>query len=123
MQELFDVGTSRHVAKMLLSKEKFQKESATALDRVLYRFFTIPKKVRLLAYQMWFERKGAPDDWMKIFLEGLKLKDQKKVCFKCLYVFECTFHCLRALYTLMMWDLYAGALYPALQSRGGRRER
>ena len=50
--DLFDVGTCRHVAKMSKSKESFHMQSSSTLDRVVFRFFMIPKEVQMLSYQM-----------------------------------------------------------------------
>ncbi|KAI5062862.1 hypothetical protein GOP47_0021409 [Adiantum capillus-veneris] len=48
MDDLFDVGMCRHVAKMSISKERFHMANASELDRVIYRFFMIPKEVQML---------------------------------------------------------------------------
>lgn len=50
--DLFDVGTCRHVAKMSKSKESFHMQSSSPLDQVVFRFFMIPKEVQMLSYQM-----------------------------------------------------------------------
>ena len=50
MEDLFDVGTNRHVARMSLSKEKSHQERALLLDRVIYRFFMIPREVQVVAF-------------------------------------------------------------------------
>ena len=52
MDDLFDVGTCRHVAKMSKSKENFHIQISSPLDRVVFRFFMIPKEVQMLSYQM-----------------------------------------------------------------------
>ena len=52
MDDLFDVGTCRHVARMSKSKESFHIQNASPLDRVVFRFFMIPKEVQMLSYQM-----------------------------------------------------------------------
>ena len=81
MADLFDVGTSRHVAKMSKSKEVFQLERASLLDRVIYRFFMIPKEVQMVAYQMRSQGMSSVDDWGTMFAEALKLQEQGKVIF------------------------------------------
>ena len=52
MEDMFDVGTCRHVAKMSKSKEGLHMQNASTLDRVIYRFFMIPKEVQMLLHQM-----------------------------------------------------------------------
>ena len=81
MDDLFDVGTSRHVAKMSKSKEAFQLERASLLDRVIYRFFMIPKEVQMVAYHMRSHGMSSADDWGTMFAEALKLQEQGKVIF------------------------------------------
>ena len=50
LNDLFDVGSSRHVAQMSLSKERWHLERSSTLDRVIYKFFMIPKEIQSLSY-------------------------------------------------------------------------
>ncbi|KAI5072117.1 hypothetical protein GOP47_0012223 [Adiantum capillus-veneris] len=52
MEDYFDVGTSRHVAKMSVSKQNFHMQQVPPVDCVTFRFFMIPKEVRQLAYSL-----------------------------------------------------------------------
>lgn len=52
MEDLFDVGSSRHVAKMSTSKETLHKERASPLDQIIYRFFMIQKEISMMSYQI-----------------------------------------------------------------------
>ena len=52
MEDLFDVGTSRHVAKMSRSKEILQYERASCIDQVTYRFFMLQREVSMMSYQI-----------------------------------------------------------------------
>ena len=45
MEDLFDVGTCRHVAKISVSKEQFHICMASPIDQMIYRFFMIPKEI------------------------------------------------------------------------------
>ncbi|MCO5589061.1 hypothetical protein L7F22_043026 [Adiantum nelumboides] len=54
-QDLFDIGSSRHVAQMSVSKEKYHLERAAMLDQTIFRFFMIPKEVQMLSYKKRIE--------------------------------------------------------------------
>lgn len=52
MDDLFDVGTCRHVARMSTSKEHFHFHRASELDKSIYRFFMIPKEIEMMSFQL-----------------------------------------------------------------------
>ena len=52
MEDLFDVGTCRHVAKMSLSKEAFHFRRASPIDQVTFQFFMIPKEIQTMSYRL-----------------------------------------------------------------------
>lgn len=57
MDDLFDVGSCPHVARMSLSKESFHKESVSPLDLATFRFFMIRKEVQTMSYQLRMQGK------------------------------------------------------------------
>lgn len=52
MEDLFDVGSSRHVAKMSLSKERLHYERSSPIDQAMFRFFMIQREISMLSYQI-----------------------------------------------------------------------
>ena len=54
MEDLFNIGTNCHVARMSLSKEKSNQQRASPLDRVIYRFFMIPREVQMVKIRPFF---------------------------------------------------------------------
>lgn len=52
MEDLFDVGSPRHVAKMSLSKERLHFERSSPVDQVIYRFFMIQREISMMSYQI-----------------------------------------------------------------------
>lgn len=81
MDDFFDVGTCRHVAKMSVSKENFHIQNSSPLDHVVFRFFMISKEVQMLSYQMRRQGHNSSDDWVAMYLEALSLKEENKVIY------------------------------------------
>ncbi|MCO5566801.1 hypothetical protein L7F22_020482 [Adiantum nelumboides] len=79
LNDLFDVGSSRYVAQMSLSKERLLFERAPLLHRVIYRFFMIPKEVQMLSYKTRTADQIHDDDWATIYMEAKVLQNQGKV--------------------------------------------
>ncbi|MCO5555205.1 hypothetical protein L7F22_008749 [Adiantum nelumboides] len=79
LNDLFDVGSSRHVAQMSLSKERLLFERAPLLHRVIYRFFMIPKEVQMLSYKTRTADQIHDDDWATMYMEAKVLQNQRKV--------------------------------------------
>ena len=52
MEDLFDVGCARHVAKMSLSKETLHFERSSPVHQLTYRFFMIQREISMMAYQI-----------------------------------------------------------------------
>ncbi|MCO5560080.1 hypothetical protein L7F22_013686 [Adiantum nelumboides] len=80
-QDLFDIGSSRHVAQMSVSKEKYHLERAAMLDQTIFRFFMIPKEVQMLSYKKRIEGRIPNDDWATMHIEVAALQKQQKVMF------------------------------------------
>ncbi|MCO5564813.1 hypothetical protein L7F22_018481 [Adiantum nelumboides] len=78
-QDLFDIGSSRHVAQMSVSKEKYHLERAAMLDQTIFRFFMIPKEVQMLSYKKCIEGRIPNDDWATMHIEVAALQKQQKV--------------------------------------------
>ncbi|MCO5578720.1 hypothetical protein L7F22_032565 [Adiantum nelumboides] len=81
LNDLFDVGSSRHVAQMSLSKERLLFERAPLLHRVIYRFFMIPKEVQMLSYKTRTADQIHDDDWATMYMEAKVLQNQGKVLY------------------------------------------
>ncbi|MCO5554036.1 hypothetical protein L7F22_007562 [Adiantum nelumboides] len=79
MEDLFDIGTCRHVARSSVSKEAFHINMASSEEQVTYRFFMIPKEIQMLAYNLRIKGRLGSDDWSSMYKEALKLKEQQKV--------------------------------------------
>ncbi|MCO5554429.1 hypothetical protein L7F22_007959 [Adiantum nelumboides] len=81
LNDLFDVGSSRHVAQMSLSKERLLFERAPLFHRVIYRFFMIPKEVQMLFYKTRTADQIHDDDWATMYMEAKVLQNQGKVLY------------------------------------------
>ncbi|KAI5062450.1 hypothetical protein GOP47_0022989 [Adiantum capillus-veneris] len=81
MEDLFDVGTARHVANMSLSKEKLQYERSSAIDQAIYRFFMIQREISMMSYQIRNQGKISKDDWSSMWVEVCNLQTRGKVCY------------------------------------------
>ncbi|MCO5569696.1 hypothetical protein L7F22_023412 [Adiantum nelumboides] len=81
LNDLFDVGSSRHVAQMSFSKERLLFERAPLLHRVIYRFFMIPKEGQMLSYKTRTADQIHDDDWATMYMEAKVLQNQGKVLY------------------------------------------
>ncbi|MCO5601128.1 hypothetical protein L7F22_055247 [Adiantum nelumboides] len=81
IDDLFDVGSSRHVAQMSMSKERIHMMKASILDRTIFIFFMIPKEIAMLSYQVRIQDRVTKDDWATMYAEALALQKQHKVLY------------------------------------------
>ncbi|MCO5568072.1 hypothetical protein L7F22_021767 [Adiantum nelumboides] len=81
LNDIFDVGSSRHVAQMSLSKERLLFERAPLLHRVIYRFFMIPKEVQMLSYKTRTADQIHDDNWATMYMEAKVLQNQGKILY------------------------------------------
>ncbi|MCO5600519.1 hypothetical protein L7F22_054632 [Adiantum nelumboides] len=49
MEDLFDIGTCRHLARLSVSKEAVHINMASSNEQVTYKFFMIPKEIQMLS--------------------------------------------------------------------------
>ncbi|KAI5064240.1 hypothetical protein GOP47_0020910 [Adiantum capillus-veneris] len=66
---------------MSISKERFHMVNASELDRVIYRFFMIPKEVQMLFHQIRTRGNFVGSKWGAMLAEALRLQELKKVIF------------------------------------------
>ena len=88
MDDLFDVGCVRHVSKMSMRKEKLHKDRVSELDRLIYRFFMLPKEVQNNAAKLNISNRLSDHDWYAMIQEAYRLMQQGKVLHVQPYVLE-----------------------------------
>ena len=88
MDDLFDVGCVRHVSKMSMRKEKLHKDRVSELDRLIYRFFMLPKEVQNNAAKLNISNRLSDHDWYAMMQEAYRLMQQGKVLHVQPYVLE-----------------------------------
>ena len=107
MDDLFDVGTCRHVSRMSSLKEHFHFQQASKVDKIIFRFFMIPKEIEMMSFQLRLQGKTpthlkvrilllsflnmhdekmivsigklSKDNWRGMYMECLRLRQQNKV--------------------------------------------
>ena len=81
MEDLFDVGCARHVARISMRKAIIHKNKVTHVERVIFRFFMLTKEVQNIASKLNVKKSIAVDDWTRMIREAYALKDQGKVAY------------------------------------------
>ena len=107
MDDLFDVGTCQHVARMSISKQHFHFHHASKLAKIIFRLFMIPKEIEMMSFQLHLQGKTpthlkvrillvsflnmldgqmivsigkfSKEDWTVMYMEFLHLRQQNKV--------------------------------------------
>jgi hypothetical protein len=69
MNDLFDVGCVRHVAKMSVRKQKVYQINASPVDKVVYRFFMLPKEIHNYVSKLNISKQLSDDDWSAMLME------------------------------------------------------
>ena len=63
MEDLFNVGCARHVARISMRKANIHNAKVTPVERVVFRFFMLTKEVQNIATKLNIKKQVALDDW------------------------------------------------------------
>ena len=81
MEDLFDVGCARDVARISIRKAQVQKAKVSPVERIVYRFFMLTKEVHNIASKLHVKKVIAEADWATMMQEAYALKSQGKVVY------------------------------------------
>ena len=79
MDDLFDVGCVRHLAKMSIRKEMMHKHKASPTDQVTHRFFMFPKEIQHHATKLKVGTTMSDSDWFAMMHDAQALVPNGKV--------------------------------------------
>ena len=81
MDDLFDIGYVRHVARISMRKATIHKAKVTPVERVVFRFFMLIREVHNMASKLKVKKAITVDDWATMMQEVYALKEQDKVAY------------------------------------------